>query len=215
MPGYSETGLAPAFGPIARTLADCRFFLDVMARLEPWRHDAQVVPYSFRIPDIRRQLTIGLLRNDGVVMPHPPVASVLEDVAESLRDAGHRVHDIQIPEFAKALATTNGYLTLHGNLQVFELLKQVDEPLSPWLEKRMAPKGGKDLKALYKLNAAKHELEQTLLKKLWEGKEERSQLDVIVCPVAGHAAHPHDTWGSQSYTSIFNLLDYPAGVSFR
>ncbi|TGZ79867.1 amidase [Ascodesmis nigricans] len=212
IPGSGGAGLAPAFGPIGRTLGDCRFFLDVMARLQPWTYDGAISPYSIRYPPRGKRLSIGVLRCDGVVMPHPPVLNVLDDIAERLRIAGHRVYEIAIPEFAKALSVTNGYLTVNGNEEVFDLLAETEEPLSPWLAARMKRKGGRGLKDLYGLNHKKQQLEQVFLERLWEGSDESQRLDAILSPVAGHATPPHDAWRSQSYTSVWNLLDYPAGV---
>lgn len=37
-------------------------------------------------------------------------------------------------------------------------------------------------------------------------------LDVIICSPAPHPVAPIDRWNSANYTSIFNLLDYPAGI---
>lgn len=214
IPGAMGAGLAPAFGPIGRTLADCQFFLEVMSRLQPWSYDAAITPYAFRYPNKGKMLSIGVLRCDGIVMPHPPVLDVVDDIAERLRNEGHRVYEIAIPELNNALAVTNGYLTVNGNEEVFDMLAETGEPLSPWLAARMKRKGGRGLKDLYALNHKKQQIEQALLERLWEGSEEKQQLDAIISPVAGHAAHPHDAWGSQSYTSVWNLVDYPAGVSF-
>ena len=37
-------------------------------------------------------------------------------------------------------------------------------------------------------------------------------LDVIICPPAPHPVAPVDRWNSANYTSMFNILDYPAGI---
>ena len=42
-------------------------------------------------------------------------------------------------------------------------------------------------------------------------KGERT-LDVIICSPAPHPVAPIDRWNSANYTSMFNLLDYPAGI---
>jgi Asp-tRNA(Asn)/Glu-tRNA(Gln) amidotransferase A subunit family amidase len=38
-----------------------------------------------------RPLVIAVMRDDGVVKPHPPVTRVLEDVAAKLEMAGHEI----------------------------------------------------------------------------------------------------------------------------
>jgi Asp-tRNA(Asn)/Glu-tRNA(Gln) amidotransferase A subunit family amidase len=58
----------------------------------PWDQDPLLIamPWSTR-PDIRPKLSLGLLKFDGVVMPHPPILRGLEEAAAKLRAAGHEV----------------------------------------------------------------------------------------------------------------------------
>merc|ERR1712070_424493 len=37
-------------------------------------------------------------------------------------------------------------------------------------------------------------------------------LDLILCPPAPHPTPPIDSWNTTNYTSLFNLLDLPAGI---
>merc|ERR1712070_1090311 len=37
-------------------------------------------------------------------------------------------------------------------------------------------------------------------------------LDLILCPPAPHPIPPIDPWNTTNYTSLFNLLDLPAGI---
>lgn len=62
---------------------------------EPWRGDANVVKLPWR-DDVElavknASLAFGLLRNDGVVKPHPPVLRALDMVESAVRSAGHKV----------------------------------------------------------------------------------------------------------------------------
>jgi amidase len=62
---------------------------------EPWKLDARCVPIPWRQElyneALGRPLTIGILADDGVVQPHPPVARVFGEAVEALRAAGHDV----------------------------------------------------------------------------------------------------------------------------
>jgi amidase len=64
---------------------------------EPWKLDTRCVPIPWReelyTDALSRPLTIGILADDGVVQPHPPVARVLNEAVEALRAAGHDVFD--------------------------------------------------------------------------------------------------------------------------
>lgn len=69
---------------------------------QPWVNDPAVVPIPYRqeIFDAysargsgagARPLKIGVLWNDGMVEPHPPVRRGLKLLAEAVKNAGHTV----------------------------------------------------------------------------------------------------------------------------
>lgn len=61
----------------------------------PWDLDPKCAPLPWRsgvyIEMQTRPLVIGIMRDDGVVKPHPPVARVLNHVAKLLQGAGHEL----------------------------------------------------------------------------------------------------------------------------
>lgn len=62
---------------------------------KPWEMDSRCVPIPWREDvyqeTLTRPLTIGVLFDDNVVRPHPPLTRVLRSAVESLRAAGHEV----------------------------------------------------------------------------------------------------------------------------
>ncbi len=87
--------------PMGRTVADVRALLLAMAGAD--ENDPATLPFSFA--DARPgPLRIGLPREffDGA---EPDVARAVRDAAERLREAGHTLVDISIPEVADGLAT--------------------------------------------------------------------------------------------------------------
>ena len=63
---------------------------------QPWNEDARCSPIPWRediYQEISNQssLTVGVLFDDGVVTPHPPVTRVVGDVVDRLKQAGHDV----------------------------------------------------------------------------------------------------------------------------
>lgn len=82
-------------GPLTRSLPSLTLVMKELIRLEPWKHDARCVSIPWReeiFEDFRsKPLTIGLLIDDGVVRPHPPITRVLLSLVESLEAAGHDI----------------------------------------------------------------------------------------------------------------------------
>lgn len=66
---------------------------------EPWKHDPDVLPVSrWRHfegvgPVVnKRPLSFGIMEDDGVVMPHPPITRAVRMVKEALEAKGHKVN---------------------------------------------------------------------------------------------------------------------------
>jgi amidase len=214
IPGANYNGLTTVVGPIARSLGDCRWFLEVVQRMEPWRFDAQVLPYATLPPPAKRRLNIGFLMNNGIVAPLPPVAAMLDEVRHALATAGHSVEAVTLKEFGTAFATATGFMTLNGNSKLWDSMAAIEEPWSPWLAARMKRRDMKPnaLDDYYRLSHRKQQVETAFLKGLWERGDDRPRLDVIVCPTSGHPTTKHDQGGTMDWVAPWNLVDYPAGV---
>lgn len=78
-------------GPMARTLEDIKLFTKSVIDSEPWWVDPKCVAIPWRVVEPPKRLKIGVLWNDGVVMPTPPVIRALKVTVEKLRAAGHEV----------------------------------------------------------------------------------------------------------------------------
>ena len=212
-PGSHYAGVATVCGPLATSTADCTWFLDVVNGLKPWTVDAQCVAHTFAVPP-KKRLNIGLMKSDGVIAPLPPVEKMLDNLSSALTAAGHNVELISIPQFPAAYNTCNGFMVINGTTEIFDGMATTGESWSPWLAARMRRRAPKPtaLNDFYKLSLQKHRFESEFLKQTWERGAGKAQLDVILCPVAGHPTTPHDAWVGTDYTIVWNLVDYPAGV---
>jgi amidase len=67
---------------------------------EPWNVDATAIPIPWRkelaAPPVGRKLRLGVVFDDGVVKPQPPVARAMRETVAALRAAGHegKIHRI-------------------------------------------------------------------------------------------------------------------------
>lgn len=82
-------------GPMTRNLASLVAVTKSVLDASPWDLDPKCCPVPWRselFDSVQsRPLVIAVMRDDGVVRLHPPVARVLEEVASKLKDAGHEV----------------------------------------------------------------------------------------------------------------------------
>ncbi|KAI6891386.1 general amidase-like protein, partial [Hortaea werneckii] len=138
----------------------------------------------------------------------------------------------------KCLKTFNGMMSLDGANYWFDLLAQTGEPLSPWLQSRLKRRPPKSLDQVRDMKAQISALQTEVLKVFREdggswlpssssssspsstdpshakakGPTTTRSLDLILAPPAPHPVPPIDKWNTTNYTSLFNLLDLPAGV---
>ncbi|KAI7265739.1 amidase [Hortaea werneckii] len=139
----------------------------------------------------------------------------------------------------KCLKTFNGVMSIDGANYWFDLLAQTGESLSPWLQNRLKRRPAKTLNQVRELKAQVSALQTEFLNVFKEDggywlppsfsseppstdpssnpdtnqKAKRPKsLDLILCPPAPHPTPPIDSWNTTNYTSLFNLLDLPAGV---
>ncbi|KAI7055522.1 amidase [Hortaea werneckii] len=138
----------------------------------------------------------------------------------------------------KCLKTFNGMMSLDGANYWFDLLAQTAEPLSPWLQNRLKRRPPKSLDQVRELKAQVSALQTEFLNVFREdggywipsssssssssspstdpspekGNGTTRSLDLLLAPPAPHPVPPIDKWNTTNYTSLFNLLDLPAGV---
>lgn len=159
--------------------------------------------------DETRPLRVGIIADDGVVSPLPPVRDVMNRVYDRLSGAPG-VHLVPFSPFEhdKAWTIVAANYFEDGGSTVEAIMKEGEEPplpLTKWIleqckaaRKTVAktPEGIKAARDAFKAAYSKH----------WNS----SQVDVVVAPVypctAGKLGHTR-YWG---YSAVWNLLQYPA-----
>ena len=210
--GISKIGLPASAGPIAASLRDCELFLKTLSDSRPWERDPSVA-YGLwsEQGSVGRPPLLGVIRQDGVITPLPPVAIVLDETIQTLRKSGLEVIEIDAPAFKKCQSLANKFFGIDGGNNIFNLLEATKEPLTDWLSTRLRRGTPISLDRLLEIHAQKIELETEMLK-IWQDPKTGRQIDAFICPVAPHPVPPIDRWNGVSYTSSFVLLDYPAGI---
>ncbi|GAB7351739.1 hypothetical protein MBLNU459_g2323t1 [Dothideomycetes sp. NU459] len=221
--GADAIAIRASAGPIATSVRDCEMFMRVLADLEAWKLDPEVLPQTWDMQialQRGRPLKVGIVRTDGVATPLPPIARLMDEVAATLdKSSGVEVVDLDIsPLLSKCQSLANAFFSIDGANTMFDLLEETSEPLSPWLQTRLRRKKRTDVAKVIELQARRTDI-QTQFLKIWEGRSEYQcngkidgDIDVLLCPVAPHPTPLIDAWNTVSFTSSFVLLDYPAAT---
>ncbi|XP_035767788.1 fatty-acid amide hydrolase 1-like [Neolamprologus brichardi] len=175
-------------GPMARdvdSLALCMQALlcDHMFSLDP---TVPPLPFNMEIYRTTKPLRIGCLENDGYMHPSPSMARGVREVKALLEQAGH---------------TNNAYLSIYLSIYL-------QSPRVSAIIKALCGVGS--VPELWKQHAAVEDYIQETIAH-WRS----CNIDVLLCPVIGPAYnffYCSKIPTAISYTIVYNLLNFPAGV---
>lgn len=207
-------------------------YLDTM----PWVRENYLVPIPWRDVELPKTLKIGVMWSDGIVKPHPPIHRALSQVANALKSVGFEVVNWEPKEHDHCWKLTSALYYEDGGDRLRDMLKKGDEqvlPLTEWLLGQEEVKA-RSVEEVWDVSItqndsmptaptdddtcqlkAKRNAYRSMYNQHWldTGKDDGHPVDAILCPVGPGCAPPHDQARYWSYTSQWNLLEYPA-ISF-
>ncbi|KAG8162293.1 hypothetical protein KVR01_008058 [Diaporthe batatas] len=204
-------------GPMARRLDTVHLVMKSLIESKPWELDARCVPVPWRedvYQDVTsRPLVIGVLRDDGVARPHPPISRVLDEAVTALRSAGHTILEWNADLHPECIQVLDEFYTADGGEDIRVAVTAGGEPFIPHVEKLI--NRGKPISVFeyWQLNRRKWALQQAYLEK-WDSirTSDRKIVDALLTPPMPHTAVPHKGCRWVGYTKIWNVLDYTALV---
>ncbi|KAL2793962.1 putative amidase [Aspergillus keveii] len=217
-PFAAELNVLCSTGPMCTSLRDMDMFMRVLADARPYLLDPRLVPIPWTglqtsLP-VGRRLKVGIINNDGFIEPQPPVKKAMAWATGLLSDPRH-ANIIQIKPF-----TPYGAATAWSKIQRFywpdggSLLKSslvaLGEPIQPlteaiWKEAELA--GMLTAEAVNAFRRERDEFRLTFARS-WEEQD----VDVVIGPAFVGPACAHDTALYWTYTSLYNLVDFPGVV---
>lgn len=242
--GMGRVGVQAVAGPVARSMEDInivmqailpeawKFGEDCTSMLRSWpinnRHPSPSNQPRFRNrphhgSGPHGEFTIGILRSDNNTHLLPPIARIIDETAQSLRQHAEHLHlrivDLPTPPaWQKSQSLMSKLMGLDGGATMSKLLLDTDEPLVPWMQTRFKHNGKpQSLTRAAELQSARSQLEKDLLSQLWgvytdpHGRRHR-RVDAVVCPLAPHPVPEIERYNAVGYTSSWVLFDYPAGT---
>ncbi|PNP81055.1 hypothetical protein FNYG_05522 [Fusarium nygamai] len=202
-------------GPMCRSLRDMDLFMNCVLSSKPYPSDPTVVPIPWTGLETRfnRRLKVGIISNDGFIEPQPPVKRAISGVRSLLSDRFANL--IELKDFKvfgaeeawkqvrRLYWPDGGHLTKNGIISSGEPL----HPLTEWIYRDAEPLGmhtAVDLTAVHK----ERDDFRLAFAKSWNDQD----VDVIIGPSFVGPACAHDTAFYWTYTSLYNLVDYPGAV---
>uniref|UniRef100_A0A060SXN6 amidase n=1 Tax=Blastobotrys adeninivorans TaxID=409370 RepID=A0A060SXN6_BLAAD len=215
----SQITIPGTAGPICRTLEDVKLLSKFLIDVEPWNNDPNVVPIPWRDVKAPEKLTVGVLRFDGTVMPHPPVLRAIDESVEKLKAAGHEVYEFGMPfDCDEVMEKAVNMYFQSGFAEGKALLAETNEPLIPALSQIFERYGiDRELKGseTFKLNAYRNKVRKQFLDH-WLATANSTKsgrpIDALLLPISPGAAFEHDVLPYWGYTSVYNVLDLPGLV---
>ncbi len=227
-------------GPMARQASDLLLLLEHLDVRAMSEDDPFTPPLPFGDPrqiDVEK-VRVGYYVDDGVVTPASAVGRAVMEAATALRKRGLEVKPFSPPGMRDATGWYFGMLSSDGGRTAWDqlegsapeptllplrrmaglpeavrstlvrALRALGEDRPAWLLSRI---GEKSIHELWRLTRSARAYRLEVIEAM-----RRAQVDVILCPAHATPAVPH-TLGAQfqvagSYSMLYNLLQFPAGV---
>ncbi|KAJ7060508.1 amidase signature domain-containing protein, partial [Mycena amicta] len=208
MPGADS--ILSAYGPLCRSLRDMELFFSVILSTKPWLKSPDLVPIPWALPatppwsGTNGRLRVGVMWNDGVVLPQPPIRRALKAMVEALKGD----ETIEIVEYApfkhrEASDLAHALYFIDGGARMRAKAAETGEPLLPLTEWVITRPTVKDhtVHELWELLAKRDNLRAEYVKHFnAQNVDERAP-----APALGTCKY----W---AYTNVWNFVDYPAAV---
>ncbi|KAI7775602.1 hypothetical protein LA080_006565 [Diaporthe eres] len=204
-------------GPMARSLGMIHLAMKSLIDSKPWQLDSRCAPIPWREDSYQdvtsRPLVIGVLRDDGVARPHPPISRVLDQAVEALHRAGHTVIEWNADLHPECIQVLDEFYTADGGEDIRTAIAAGGEPFIPHVEKLVNRGRAISVFEYWNLNRRKWALQQAYLEK-WNSirTSDGRIVDALLTPPMPHTAVPHKGCRWVGYTKIWNVLDYTALV---
>ncbi|KAI0889517.1 amidase [Annulohypoxylon maeteangense] len=209
-------------GPLSTSLEGLRLFSKVLIDQQPWLKQPSLTAMNWKdsaefFPD--KKLRVGVMYNDDVVRPHPPILRALTELVGKLKHSP----DIEIVDWSPwkhdlAWSIIASLYFADGGADVRAAIELSGEPWLP-LSKFILVDNPRvkehTITSLWEAVSAREEY-RTKYAQLWNETASSSPdarpIDVILCPAGPGVAPKLETSRYWGYTSQWNLLDYPAVV---
>ena len=234
-----ELTIKASYGPIARCVEDIVLVLKSWWVEDMWKRDNTVTPLEFKnnVYEDDNRLRIGYFTYNRIMECADVVKNAVMNTVDKLRNDGHELIEMNtslLPEIVKLFL--QAVFSMEGSSMLDTL--NGEDPTWPYLREYFSakyPGSGKILNLLLRLSGHKKTyeylspLKPLTYKELCELGDRISKMrmkfneyyqsqgfDAVICPiwpfVAPHHKKTPETMLGVSYSCVWNVLDFPAGV---
>ncbi|KAK6454318.1 amidase [Scheffersomyces xylosifermentans] len=211
--GAGQESVGAVAGPMARSIDDIDLWMKTYINDgKPWDLDHASLPMPWReVPKpAAKDLTIGVMYDDGLVRPSPPIVRGLKDTVDKLKAAGVNIVEFKPIRTKEAYETVHKMYTCDGNYMQHKLLSESGEPLTKLTKWNLNYGDGSKAYTVAEnreLNVVRDSLRHEYTEFLVNNK-----IDFILSPTYNNVAPKSEEVYNWSYTSLFNILDFPTLV---
>ena len=214
--------IVPVIGPLSTTLSGISMFMKPVIDKKPWLTEAALLPFPWRESLHLKRLKVGVIWDDGVVKPHPPIIRALNELVSKLKaspnievvDWKPYKHD-EAWEIIASLYFCDG---AKDEAMSIEASGEPWRPLSNFIITENPFVKTMSIEEVWQMTI-RRDMYRNAYAEIWRDTasgsgpgELEDMVDVILCPVGPGAAPPLNHARYWGYTSQWNLLDYPALV---
>jgi amidase len=208
--GEGQESIRCVVGPLATTcVEDLDLFQRAVIDQEPWDIETSLVAMPWKRVTAKKDFTVGIIWDDGIVKPHPPITRGLQHAKEKLLAAGINVVDWEPFNHALGWEIISTLYFPDGAACQRGLVAESGEPLLPLTEwafnySRKEPLTiGENWD--YNVKREKYRADYHALMK-------SRGVDFILSPTYVGVASELSTSQYWNYTAIWNILDQPTVV---
>ena len=215
--------ISAVIGSMSTSLSGLKLFMKTVIDSQPWLVEPALIPIPWNSTlkiSPSKPLKIGVMWNDSVVTPHPPITRAMQELIDRLKS----ISNVEIVDWKghlhdEAWAILSSLYFTDGGTEDAATIAESGEPWRPLTTfiikenpcvKKLTPQ------KLYYWQEEREAYRKEYAK-VWNdtatGEGGQGAVDVILCPVGPGVAPMHNSAKYWGYTSLWNLLDYPA-VSF-
>ncbi|TFK38849.1 amidase signature domain-containing protein [Crucibulum laeve] len=230
-----QDSILSVLGPLSNSIGGIKSFVKGVVSQQPWLKDPLAVRKRWSEEEYQliehgsgEQLCFGILWDDEVIKPHPPIFRALQETKKALIEAGHKVIDWKPLKHGEIYTVARDIwgagATEDYNVTSAPTGEPVIMSMSPEAEKIVAnadtpsfrrPPDGISAYELWQVQKKKRDLRQEYVD-YWQASVELTgtgrPVDAVISPSAPFVAPPHGLNTYANYTMIWNVLDYPALV---
>lgn len=187
-------------GPMARTLKDMQIYSKIVVDAQPWLVDAKCVPIPWRQVELPSKLRIGVMWNDGMVEPTPPITRALRQTVEKLRASGIEVVDWEPTDMKQALQLIGRFFSADNGQSIRAELGRSGEP---YLKEMVIHENSKEntIVDMWKVQAERNAFQNSHLER-WND----TGIDALLLPNKPYVTFKHSSTAHSKFL-LLTIID--------